>query len=234
MDTVKYKNTCTTLFKFRNWLQNKCSLHVSGEVHHVCKMLTQEWYWIIIVGLVNLASWKDGDPCFFSPLFSQWRRSCGRPCPPRLYSAAQMWIFRNSSSLNQEQPSTSPPPPSTSTPTEEKKNSGMGMNSSNVDKRTRLIPCRCACELREGALRCPRSREKGTSPWRKCSELRGENSSEAQYSWFWPSAEEEGEGRQPKNALFPLTGGTVGMQNTWAPQCKRKSTITVVLFEGHL
>lgn len=103
--------------------------------------------------------------------------------PPRLYSATQMWIFRNSFSLNQEQPSTSTPPflPHIQ---KRKKKSGMGMDSSNVDKGTRLIPCRCACELREGALRCPRSRENGTPPWRKFSELRGENSSEAQYSWF--------------------------------------------------
>lgn len=106
---------------------------------------------------------------FFSPSLQSMTtlvRKALPTTPPRLYSATQMWIFRNSFSLNQEQPSTSTPPPLLP-PTQKKKKSGMGMDSSNVDKRTRLIPCRCACELREGALRCPRSREKGTSPWRK-------------------------------------------------------------------
>lgn len=41
------------------------------------------------------------------------------------------------------------------------KKSGMGVNSSNVDKRTRLIPCRCVSGLCEGTLCCPHWREKG-------------------------------------------------------------------------
>lgn len=67
---------------------------------------------------------------------------------PVLYSATQMWIYSNSLS-------------SILCPKKKIKKSGMGMNSSNVDKRTRLIPCRCCWGLCEGTLCCPHSREKG-------------------------------------------------------------------------
>lgn len=70
----------------------------------------------------------------------------------------------------------------------------MGMDSSNVDKRTRLIPCRCVSELCEGTLCCPRRREKRTLHWRKFSELRAKKKKKTpaltQYSWF--SMEEKG------------------------------------------
>ncbi len=71
----------------------------------------------------------------------------------------------------------------------------MGVNSSNVDKRTRLIPSRCVSELCKGTLCCPHWREKRT--------LHGESSvnyerktTATRYSWFrlsvWFSREEKG------------------------------------------
>lgn len=63
----------------------------------VCQMLTQWWHRKIGVGfMVNLASWKDGDP-FFSPLSHNDVSYVGdlvTTFPP--YSTTQMWIYSNS------------------------------------------------------------------------------------------------------------------------------------------
>lgn len=121
----------------------KCRLHVSSDVANVCQMFTQWWHWIIGVGFtVNLASWKDGD---IFPHFTQCQVLCRRPCHyfPSLFCNSDVDLFKFFQ-LN--------PVP---------KKSGMGVNSSNVDKRTWLIPCRCVSELCEGTLCCPHWREKG-------------------------------------------------------------------------
>lgn len=147
----------------------KCRLHVSGEVANVCQMLTQWWHWIIAVGfMVNLASWKDGD--LFSPLCTQWRVSCRRPC----HYFSSVFCDSDVNLFKFFQHSRVP------------RKSGMGVNSSNVDKRTRLIPCRCVSWVVRGNTVLPSLERSGT--------LHGESSmnyewktSATRYSWFWLS-----------------------------------------------
>lgn len=92
------------------------------------------------------------------------------------------------------------------------KKSGTGVNSSDVDKRTGLIPCRCVSKLCERTLRCPRRRER-----EEISMKYERNTSVTQYSWFWLSlrCSKEGRRRQPGNTCtkFSLFGITVVMQN---------------------
>lgn len=107
---------------------------------------------------------KGWRPFFFPPssFFTQWRASRRKPCHyfPSLCSNADVRLFKFFQ-LNR-------------VPRE----SGTGVNSSNVDKRTRLIPCRCAlrAELPSGGtLVLPSLERKRTPRWRKFNELRAKN-----------------------------------------------------------
>lgn len=136
--------------------KNKRSPHDRGRTHNVCKMLTQEEGRREIISRFGKFSIVRGrmeiwGSVVFSCLQPVMTTAATRPRPP--YSATQMWIFLEilSHFLFQS-----------------KKKWGMGMNSSDVDIRTRLIPCRCGCELREGTLRerccCCCSRATGKAP----------------------------------------------------------------------
>lgn len=128
-----------------------------------------------------------------------------------LYSATQMWIYSNSFSS-----------------IECPKKSGMVMNSSNVDKRTRLIPCRCASGLCEGTLCCPRSREKGESS------MNYERKTAAQPSTAGYDCLDIGRRKEePRNThcSFHSLGELLVCRITWVYVChaQSKNTITIVV-----
>lgn len=96
-----------------------------------------------------------------------------------------------------------------------KKKSGTGVNSSNVDKRTRLIPCRCVCDLCEGNTVLPSLERKSTLHTGESSmNYEQKNTSDpVQLVLTACLVFQRSEKRQHRDTSFSLSGGTVGMQN---------------------
>lgn len=120
--------------------------------------LLTAWGWIVGAGLMVNLAFQKGWGSFHFP-----------SCP-----------VQEASSLHSLLSSIRTPSYSNSFGSRVPETSDMGVNSSNVDKRTWLILCRCVSELREGTLCCPRWREKGLS-----SMNYEQKTPVTQYSWFW-------------------------------------------------
>ena len=139
---------------------------------------------------------------FFSFLCTQWWVSC-RSCFFLLILQLQTLIYSNSSS-SIECPKK-----------KKKKKSGTGVNSSNVDKRTRLIPCRCVCDLCEGNTVLPSLERKSTLHTGESSmNYEQKNTSDpVQLVLTACLVFQRSEKRQHRDTSISLSGGTVGMQN---------------------
>lgn len=132
----KKKKEKTFIAAFQTLAAVNVGFCISGKVQNGCKSLNKRWNSIIGVGfMADLASWKDGDPFLALYLMMTLTQKSPVTIFP-LYSAnSDVNLFKFFQKVK--------------------------MNSSDVDKRTRLISCRCVSELCEGTLCCPGWREIG-------------------------------------------------------------------------